>query len=106
VRDGVASVLGSGSPVSVDRVVAEVPAPYASIVHQLAVAPVPQSSESVLTAYVRGVLTALVERELLRQKRELLGRLQRTDPADRDTFATIQRALVDLERDRRALTTE
>ncbi|MDR5700226.1 DNA primase [Agromyces aerolatus] len=103
VRDGVASVLASGGALSVDRVVAEVPAPYASIVHQLVVAPVPQSSEAVLNAYVLGVLTALVERELLRQKRELLGRLQRTDPADRETFATIQRALVDLERERRAL---
>ncbi|WP_308796414.1 DNA primase [Agromyces silvae] len=103
VRDGVASVLAGGGALSVDRVVAEVPAPYASIVHQLVVAPVPQSSEAVLTAYVRGVLTALVERELLRQKRELLGRLQRTDPGDRETFATIQRALVDLERERRSL---
>lgn len=106
VRDGVASVLASGAALNVDRVVAELPAPYASIVHQLAVAPVPQSSEAELNAYVRGVLTALVERELLRQKRELLGRLQRTDPADRETFVTIQRALVDLERDRRALASE
>lgn len=106
VRDGIASVVGGGAQLNVDRVVAEVPAPYASIVHQLAVAPVPQSSEAELTAYVRGVLTSLVERELLRQKRELLGRLQRTDPSDRETFVTIQRALVDLERDRRALASE
>jgi DNA primase len=52
---------------------------------------------------VRGVVSGLVDRELLRQKQELLGRLQRTDRADQATFAAIQRALVDLEQDRRAL---
>jgi DNA primase len=106
VRDGIASVLGGGAPLTVDRVVSEVPAPYAGVVQQLAALRVPERSEAELERYVRGILTALVERELLRQKRELLGRLQRTDPADRETFATIQRALVDLERDRRALATE
>ncbi|MBM7504666.1 DNA primase [Agromyces aurantiacus] len=113
VRDGIASAMtagggagGSGTAtatLTVDRVVAEVPAPFASIVQQLAVLPVPQRDDTELTAYVRGVVSGLVDRELLRQKQELLGRLQRTDPGDRTTFAAIQRALVDLERERRAL---
>ncbi|WP_350346795.1 DNA primase [Agromyces sp. G08B096] len=104
VRDGIASVVATDGALRVDRVVAEVPAPYAGVVQQLAVAPVPQRSEAETTVYVRGVVTSLVDRELLRQKRELLGRLQRTDPSDRETFAAIQRALVDLERERRSLT--
>ncbi|UOE44933.1 DNA primase [Agromyces larvae] len=103
VRDGIASTLAADGSVKVDRVMAEVPAPYAGVVQQLAVAPVPQRSTGELSVYVTGVVGALVERELLRQKRELLGRLQRTDASDRETFASIQRALVDIERERRAL---
>jgi DNA primase len=116
VRDGIASALAAASAgeparstatatatVTVDRVVAEVPPPFASIVQQLAVLPVPQRDAVELTAYVRGVVGALVDRELLRQKQELLGRLQRTDRADTATYAAIQRGLVDLERERRAL---
>ena len=45
----------------------------------------------------------MVDRELLRQKSELLGRLQRTDRNDTATYTTIQRALVELEAERRAL---
>lgn len=113
VRDGIASAMASDAAsaaggttttaLTVDRVVAEVPAPFASIVQQLAVLPVPQRGEGELTSYVRAVVSGLVDRELLRQKQELLGRLQRTDRADQATFAAIQRALVDLEQERRAL---
>ena len=104
VRDGIASVLASpDAAVRVDRVVDEVPAPFAGIVRQLAVAPVPQRSEAELAAYVSGVVSALVDRELLRQKTELLGRLQRTDRNDTTTYASLQRALVELEAERRAL---
>lgn len=115
VRDGIASALAAASvdgptagatatlTVTVDRVIAEVPPPFASIVQQLAVLPVPQRATTELTAYVRGVVGALVDRELLRQKQELLGRLQRTDRTDTATYAAIQRALVDLEHERRQL---
>ena len=104
VRDGIASVLASPDPsIRVDRIVEEVPAPFAGIVHQLAVSPVPQRSEAELAAYVTGVVSALVDRELLRQKSELLGRLQRTDRDDVTTYTTLQRALVELETERRAL---
>ena len=104
VRDGIASVLASSDPaVRIDRVVDEVPPPFADLVRQLAVAPVPQRSEAELTAYVQGIVGALIDRELLRQKSELLGRLQRTDRADTGTYATLQRALVELETERRSL---
>jgi DNA primase len=104
IRDGIASVLASPDPaVRIDRIVEEVPAPFAGVVRQLAVAPVPQRGEDELTAYVRGIVGALIDRELLRQKSELLGRLQRTDRGDTATYATLQRALVELESERRAL---
>jgi DNA primase len=104
VRDGIASVLASSDPaVRIDRVVEEVPAPFAGVVRQLAVAPVPQRSEDEIAMYVKGIVGALIDRELLRQKSELLGRLQRTDRGDTVTYATLQRALVELETERRAL---
>ena len=104
VRDGIASVLGSPDPVvRVDRVMAEVPQPFVGVVQQLAVAPVPQRNEAELEVYVRGVVSSLVDRELLRQKSELLGRLQRLDRTDQATYAALQRALVELETERRAL---
>jgi DNA primase len=107
IRDGIASVLASPDPlVRVDRVMAEVPAPFAGVVQQLAVAPVPQRSEAELAAYVQGVVSALVDRELLRQKAELLGRLQRTDRTDQTAFTALQHALVELETERRALRAE
>jgi DNA primase len=104
VRDGIASVLATpDATIRVDRVVEEVPEPFAGVVRQLAVAPVPQRGEDELTAYVRGIVSALIDRELLRQKSELLGRLQRSDRADTATFTALQRALVELETERRAL---
>lgn len=104
VRDGVAAVLGSTDPgLRVERVVAEVPAPFAGVVQQLAVLPVPQRNDAELEAWVRGVVSSLIDRELLRQKSELLGRLQRLSPGDQATFAALQRALVELEQERRAL---
>lgn len=104
IRDGIASVLASPDPaLRVDRVVQEVPQPFAGVVRQLAVAPIPQRGEDELSAYVRGIVSSLIDRELLRQKSELLGRLQRTDRSDTATYATLQRALMDLESERRAL---
>ncbi|QTX04849.1 DNA primase [Agromyces archimandritae] len=106
VRDGIASLTASGAPVTVDRVIAEVPQPFAGLVTQLAVAPIPQRGEADPAGYVRGVLTSVVDRELLRQKQELLGRLQRSDRSDAEAFRALQQALVGIERDRRALRPE
>lgn len=104
IRDGIASVLASGDPsLRVDRLVDEVPAPFAGVVRQLAVAPVPQRTDDELAVYVRGIVASLIDRELLRQKSELLGRLQRTDRSDTATFSSLQRALVELETQRRSL---
>ena len=104
VRDAVAvHVDGSSDSGWVERVAEEVPAPYRPLVQQLAVAPLPGRAESI-DATVRGFAESLVERDLLRQKRELLGALQRLDPAgDPDASLQLQRRLMAVEEQRRAL---
>ncbi|WP_022893277.1 DNA primase [Agromyces subbeticus] len=104
IRDGIASVLASPDPaIRVDRVMAEVPAPFAGLVQQLAVLPVPQSTQARIAGYVRGVLASLIDRELLRQKAELTGRLTRLGPSDPATYDSVRRAIVEIDREREAL---
>jgi DNA primase len=106
VRDGVAAAAASGGGVTVDRVIAQVPAPFAGVVQQLAVLPVPQRNEAAIAGWVRGVLASLVDRELLRQKVELMGRLTRLAGEDRASYDMLQRAIVDIDRERVALRAE
>jgi DNA primase len=101
-----ASVARADSADWLNRVLNEVPAPLANLVQQLAVAPLPERTEREITRYVRDITIALVDRDLLRLKAELLGRLQRTDAANRDAYTTLQRELVRVEAERRALREE
>ncbi|MET0725755.1 MAG: DNA primase [Leifsonia sp.] len=107
VRDGIAGTVDMlAQPDWLARVVAEVPEQLRDFVQQLAVAPIPERSERELEGYVRGVARSLVDRDLLRRKSELLGRLQRTEATDRETYSALQRGLVQLEAERRALREE
>jgi DNA primase len=104
VRDGIAASIDTMSePGWLVRVADEVPAPFVSLVQQLGVAPVPERDENALGAYARGVASSLIDRGLLAKKAELLGRLQRADPADREGSLSVQRELVDIETQRRRL---
>ncbi|MDO7882158.1 DNA primase [Salinibacterium soli] len=107
VRDAIATTLDHlESNDWVARVAEEVPAPYSTLVTQLSVAPIPERPELMAT-YCRGVASALIDRDLLRQKRELLGTMQRTDAsADPERYAQVQRDLVRVEAERRALREE
>jgi DNA primase len=107
VRDAVATSLDHVSSGDwLGRIAAEVPAPFATLVQQLGVAPIPEREE-LLGSYCTGVVTALVDRDLLRRKRDLLGTMQRLDSAaDPARYAEVQRELVALEADRRALRAE
>jgi DNA primase len=107
VRDAVATSLDHAASVDwLGRIAAEVPAPFATLVQQLGVAPIPEREE-LLGSYCTGVVTALVDRDLLRRKRDLLGTMQRLDSAaDPARYAEVQRELVALEADRRALRAE
>lgn len=104
VRDAVAVHLAAaGASGWIELVVNEVPDPYRTLVQQLAVAPIP-GREDRIEAAVRGFAAAIIERDLLREKRELLGALQRLDPqADADRSSQVQRRLKLVEEDRRAL---
>jgi len=67
------------------------------------VAPIPERPE-LIGAYCRDVVAGLIDRDLLRQKKDLLGALQRTDArADAPRYGQIQLDLVRVEGERRAL---
>ncbi|MCP2030722.1 DNA primase [Okibacterium sp. HSC-33S16] len=104
VRDAIAAsmeVFGTESWFA--RVTEMVPTPMIAVVQQLAVAPIPERSERDLTSYVREITVALIDRELLRQSHELLGRLQRVDPRERESYRAVQAELMALEGERRSL---
>jgi DNA primase len=114
VRDGVASSLAGEEGIAafnstgwLDRVIAEVPAPFSMLVKELGVAPIPEKSGRELDAYCQGITLALIDRDLLRQKAELLGRLQRSNAAaEPERYSQLQRELVRVESERRALRDE
>jgi DNA primase len=87
----------------VARIAAEVPTGYDTLVQQLAVAPIPEREELIAT-YCTSVVRSLVDRDLFRRKRDLLGTLQRTDAAAEPArYGELQRELVSIENERRAL---
>lgn len=107
VRDGVlASLDAVEAPDFSERVAASVPAEIVPLVRTLAMAPIPQSSAEGVTAYVRGIVGSLVDRDILRRKAELLGSLQRLGGSDPEGAKRLQEQLVELERERRTLRQE
>jgi len=107
VRDAIASNLThAGQADWLERIVADVPPQFANLVHELAMANLPERSETEVHRYVRDITIALIDRDLLRQKAELLGRLQRADPEQREVYSVLQRELVRVEAARRALRDE
>jgi DNA primase len=105
VKDAIATQLSTlTEPGWVDRITAEVPAPFAPLVNELSVASVPQAQTGDLTAYARSVAGALIERDLLREKAELQLRLRRSD--DPEAVRTIGRAMMTIETERRRLREE
>jgi DNA primase len=104
VRDGIAtSTEHWESQDWLARVAEEVPTPFATLVKQMGVAPIPERPE-VIGAYCRDVVAGLIDRDLLRQKKDLLGALQRTDAAaEPERYGQVQRDLVRVEAERRAL---
>jgi len=107
VRDAIATSLDSmESPDWVGAVLREVPTPFASLVQQLAIAPIPQRAEKI-AEYCHEIAASLVQLDLLRAKADLLGSLQRTDAAaDPERYARIQRDLLSVEQERRVLRNE
>src|SRR5699024_7437971 len=68
--------------------------PVATLVTELAVAPLPQDRADELGGYAHGVLNALLRMGLTLQVAEVKGRLQRMDPTDasyNDAFGDLVR---------------
>src|SRR5690625_3818009 len=88
----------------VQHVTAEVREELYSFVTELAVAPLPASSEEEVIRYSRDIMNRLLEMQITEQKAELIGKLQRWDAAsDPEGFQAIQQRLVELENQRRFL---
>ena len=104
VRDAIAATAGEpGGSDWVSRVTAEVPTKYATLVGQLAVAPIPEREDK-LAVYCRRLIADFVDRDLLRRKVELLGASQRLDAAaEPERYTQMQRELVRIENERRSL---
>jgi DNA primase len=105
VRDGVAASIDAlGSRTWLDRVIEEVPLPFAGLVKELGMAPLPERADRDLSSYCQGVTISLIERDLLARKADRLGQLQRTDPTSAsEKYREIQRELISIESERRAL---
>jgi DNA primase len=107
VRDAIATSLDRwNSPGWLSAVADEVPATFSTLVKQLGVAPIPEREDRI-AVYCRSVTADIVDRDLLRQKRDLLGAMQRLDAASEpEKYAQVQRDLVRVETERRALRTD
>jgi DNA primase len=105
VKDAVAVSLDSfGDPRWLDVVLDQTPEYYAGLAKELAVAPLPEREGREITTYCRGIVSSLVERDLLRQKADLMGQFQRTDvKAEPERHRELQRRLVEVEAERRAV---
>ncbi|WP_104190676.1 DNA primase [Cryobacterium sp. Y82] len=107
VRDAIAANLAHFEATDwLDRVVAEVPDTFKNLVQELAMANLPERTEKDVARYVRDITIVLIDKDLLRLKAELLGRLQRADAADTEMYRTLQKELVRVEAERRALREE
>jgi DNA primase len=107
IRDAVAASLDDfDGPGWTDRIAREVPAPFSSLVRELAMAPIPQKADR-LAEYCQQVVADLVDRDILRQKSELVGAMQRaTAEGDTSRWSELSRQSVALESERRQLRKE
>lgn len=104
VRDAIIATQGDlGTPQWLPRVHEEVPSSFMPLVNDLSMAPLPAGSgPEQVAAYVRSMAAALVERDLLHRKAELLGELRRTDiETDPLRHRELSEKLVDVERRKR-----
>lgn len=107
IRDATLSVREAlGTPAMLELLDEELPEGFSSLAREIALSPLPERERGHLELYCRGVINGLIDRELLRQKAELLSRLQRTAMTDTEAYQAIQKALLDIEQERRSLREE
>ena len=91
----------------VEQLRQEVPEPLRPLVSELAVVPLPASTAEGVQKYCKDILARLFELQITRVKAQKMGQLQRLDPsADPEEFQRLNRELMQLEMERRALRAE
>ncbi|GAB3521862.1 DNA primase [Arthrobacter monumenti] len=91
----------------VEQVRQEVPEVLRSFVSELAVRPLNTTTTESLAIYCVDILNRLFELQITRKKAEKMGQLQRMDASvDPETYQRLQRELMELEMQRRALREE
>ncbi|WP_026536172.1 DNA primase [Arthrobacter sp. H14] len=91
----------------VEQVRQEVPEVLRSFVSELAVRPLNTTTAESLAIYCVDILNRLFELQITRKKAEKMGQLQRMDASeDPETYQRLQRELMELEMQRRALREE
>ncbi|MDQ0679351.1 DNA primase [Arthrobacter pascens] len=95
----------TGEPLRwVEQVMHEVPEPLRPLVSELSVVPLPASTAEAVQKYCKDILSRLFELQITRVKADKMGQLQRLDPAaDPEEFQRLNRELMMLEMERRAL---
>ena len=98
----------AGDPVRwVEQLRQEVPEPLRPLVSELAVVPLPASTAEGVQKYCKDILARLFELQITRVKAQKMGQLQRLDPsANPEEFQQLNRELMQLEMQRRALRSE
>jgi DNA primase len=88
----------------VEQIMHEVPEPLRGLVSELAVVPLPASTAEAVQKYCKDILSRLFELQITRVKADKMGQLQRLDPSsDPEAFQRLNRELMMLEMERRAL---
>lgn len=88
----------------VGQVMEEIPEPLRPLVSELSVVPLPASTAEGVQKYGKGILKALFELQITRVKADKMGQLQRLDPSsEKERIQQVQRELMMLEMERRAL---
>ncbi|NQD90312.1 DNA primase [Paenarthrobacter sp. CM16] len=100
-----AGLAHAADPVAwVEQVRQEVPEPLRALVSELAVTPLPASTPEAMQRYCRDILARLFELQITRIKADKMGQLQRLDAgANPEEFQRLNRELMQLEMERRAL---
>lgn len=88
-------------PTWLQSVLVDVAPETSALVTQLAIAPLPELDPARISIYVSGIVSSLIERDLVRRKNDLVSRLQRLGSSDASTSRVIQQELLDLENKRR-----
>jgi DNA primase len=108
VRDAIGASLDRFDSADwLDVVLGQTPSPFDTLAKELAVAPIPEREGREITTYCRGIVVSIVERDLIREKSELLGQSFRTDmKTEPERWREIQVRIAAVEAERRSIRQE